>query len=167
MLVEHVPPLMMSADIASFGNLAELCYESYKREKDNMYHMNVFRDFPAENVPTDDHVIGSAIAAGSSLNLLHRRLGHPGMPATRELQNGNAVLGLMHDLHACKGHCCEVCTNSKEHRAHFAPSPPQAHSSFAAPLAMLQHPRHPFFFQEGVETPPGAVRTEASCSCMA
>jgi hypothetical protein len=72
------------------------------------------------------------VAAGSSLNLLHRRLGHPGMRATRELQNGNAVLGLMHDLHACKADYCEVCINSKEHRAHFAPSPPQAHSSFAA-----------------------------------
>jgi transposase InsO family protein len=73
------------------------------------------------------------VAAGSSLNLLHRRLGHPGMRATRELQNGNAVLGLMHDLHACKPNYCEVCINSKEHRAHFAPSP----HKLTAPLQLI------------------------------
>jgi transposase InsO family protein len=49
------------ADIANFGDLAELWYESYKREKDNMYHMNVLRDITAANVPTDEHVIGSTI----------------------------------------------------------------------------------------------------------
>jgi hypothetical protein len=60
--------------------------------------------------------------AGTALKLLHRRLGHPGMRATRELRDSNAVLGLMHDKHACEEDYCEVCRNSKEHRANFAPS---------------------------------------------
>jgi transposase InsO family protein len=70
---------------------------------------------------TQVHAMSNDVS-GTTLKLLHRRLGHPGMRATRELLNGNAVLGLMHDLHACEEDYCEVCRNSKEHRAHFAPS---------------------------------------------
>jgi transposase InsO family protein len=76
--------------------------------------------------PPAAHV--NVVAEGASLKLLHRRLGHPGMRATKELMNGNAVIGLMHDEKACAEDYCEVCRNAKEHRAHFAPStnPPTA-----------------------------------------
>jgi transposase InsO family protein len=72
-------------------------------------------------------------AVSNNVQLLHRRLGHPGMRATREVMNGNAVLGLMHDLHACAEDYCEVCRNSKEHRAHFSPSP----NKLAEPLQII------------------------------
>jgi hypothetical protein len=71
---------------------------------------------------------GKVHMAASNVGLWHRRLGHPGMHATREFLNGNAVLGLMHETKASVAGYCEVCRNSKEHRAHFGPSsnPPTA-----------------------------------------
>ena len=47
------------ADIANFGDLADLWYESYAREKSNMYGIKVVTDVYEADVPADATVIDS------------------------------------------------------------------------------------------------------------
>jgi hypothetical protein len=62
------------------------------------------------------------LATSPQLSLLHRRLGHPGMKATKCLMSGNVVLGRLHRTANCTDDYCEVCKSSKECRAHIGSS---------------------------------------------
>jgi transposase InsO family protein len=67
-----------------------------------------------------DHYGKVHIAAPSpDESLMHRRLGHPGIKATRGFLNGNIALGLLHTNSKNQDDYCEVCKNSREPRAHF------------------------------------------------
>jgi hypothetical protein len=98
----------------------------------------------------DEGFVNNA-AVGPSLELLHRRLGHPGMRATKELLNSNVVLALLHDEKACGEEYCAVCRNSKEHRASFPPStnPPTTplqivHSDLMGPFRCRSSGEHTY-----------------------
>lgn len=49
------------ADIANFGDMAAMWYESYDHELANMYNMKVLSAIPATIVPADEHVIDSKL----------------------------------------------------------------------------------------------------------
>jgi transposase InsO family protein len=97
---------------------------------------------PVTSSPATFH-LASNLLTSPQASLLHRRLGHPGMHATRDLLKGNAVHGLLHRAPDCPNNYCVVCKNCRECRMHFGSSlsshPPTApleyvHSDLMGPF---------------------------------
>lgn len=70
------------------------------------------------------HKCAHAYMTKTDISLLHRRLGHAAISTTKKLVDGNAVLGKLPITRKAGEKCddsCEICLNSKMHRATFKP----------------------------------------------
>jgi hypothetical protein len=96
--------------------------------RDKLYVLNCsIRRRDVADVPLVNHMRSQAMERQPALqevelHLLHRRLGHPGMRPTRELLEGNIVLGLLRGMKVNTDAPCLVCGLAKHHRANFPPS---------------------------------------------
>jgi hypothetical protein len=107
--------------------------------RDKLYVLKCsIRRSDVADVPLVNHMRSQAKARHpalqeAELHLLHRRLGHPGMRITRELLEGNIVLGLLRGMKMNKDEPCLVCDHAKHHRASF----PTSENKPTRPLAVI------------------------------